>query len=107
MQGIGIILLYVVIIGAFYLIAIRPQKKKEKQHQALVNAVAVGDSILTTLSLIHISTSYTVHKDSFGYLFSGSFGAVFNILLNFILVPVIGVYGAALATCCLLYTSEK
>ena len=34
--------------GAFYLIAIRPQKKKEKQHQALVNAVAVGDSILTT-----------------------------------------------------------
>ena len=48
MQGIGIILLYVVIIGAFYLIAIRPQKKKEKEHQALVNAVAVGDSILTT-----------------------------------------------------------
>ena len=32
-------------------------------------------------------------------MFSGSFGAVFNILLNFILVPVIGVYGAALATC--------
>ena len=48
MQGIGIILLYVVIIGAFYLIAIRPQKKKEKEHQALVNAVAVSDSILTT-----------------------------------------------------------
>ena len=41
-----------------------------------------------------MATSYTVHKDSFGYL-----GAVFNILLNFILVPVIGVYGAALATC--------
>ena len=33
MQGIGIILLYVVIIGAFYLIAIRPQKKKEKQEK--------------------------------------------------------------------------
>ena len=32
MQGIGIILLYVVIIGAFYLIAIRPQKKKEKEQ---------------------------------------------------------------------------
>ena len=46
-----------------------------------------------------MATSYTVHKDSFGYLFSDSFGAVFNILLNFILVPVIGVYGAALATC--------
>lgn len=48
MNGIGIILLYVVIIGAFYLIAIRPQKKKEKEHQALLSAVAVGDSILTT-----------------------------------------------------------
>ena len=47
-SSIGIILLYVVIIGAFYMIAIRPQKKKEKEHQALVDAVAVGDSILTT-----------------------------------------------------------
>lgn len=47
-SSIGIILMYVVIIGAFYLIAIRPQKKKEKEHQALVSSVAVGDSILTT-----------------------------------------------------------
>ncbi|MBO5072462.1 MAG: preprotein translocase subunit YajC [Eubacterium sp.] len=47
-SSIGIILMYVVIIGAFYMIAIRPQKKKEKEHQALVAAVEVGDSILTT-----------------------------------------------------------
>ena len=33
MNGIGIILLYVVIIGAFYMIAIRPQKKKEKEQK--------------------------------------------------------------------------
>ena len=45
---VGIIALYVVIIGAFYLIAIRPQKKQEKEHQALVSSVGVGDSILTT-----------------------------------------------------------
>lgn len=45
---VGMILLYAVIIGAFYFIAIRPQKKKEKEHQALVQSVAVGDSILTT-----------------------------------------------------------
>lgn len=45
---VSVVLLYVVIIGAFYLIAIRPQKKKEKEHQALVNAVGVGDSVLTT-----------------------------------------------------------
>lgn len=48
MNMVSIIILYAVIIGAFYFIAIRPQKKKEKEHQALVNAVAVGDSILTT-----------------------------------------------------------
>lgn len=46
--GMSIILIYAVIIGAFYLIAIRPQKKKEKEHKALIAAVAVGDSILTT-----------------------------------------------------------
>ena len=50
MQGIGIILLYVVIIGAFYLIAIRPQKKKEKEQQknAMLQALEIGDTVLTT-----------------------------------------------------------
>lgn len=46
-----------------------------------------------------MATSYTVHKDSFGYLFSGMFGAVFNIVINLLLIPMIGIYGAAIATC--------
>lgn len=46
-----------------------------------------------------MATSYTVHKDSFGYLFSGMFGAIFNVAMNFVLIPLIGVYGAAIATC--------
>lgn len=46
-----------------------------------------------------MATTYTVHKDSFGYLFSGLFGALFNIVLNLWLIPLIGVYGAAIATC--------
>ena len=45
------------------------------------------------------ASSYTVHKDSFGYLFSGSFGAIFNVILNFALIPFIGGSGAATATC--------
>lgn len=45
---VGMLIYVVVIIGAFYLIAIRPQKKQEREHQALVASVAVGDSILTT-----------------------------------------------------------
>lgn len=48
MSGIAMILVCVVIIGEFYLIVIRPQKKREKAHQALVDSVEVGDSILTT-----------------------------------------------------------
>lgn len=48
MNVVSMVILYAVVIGAFYFIAIRPQKKKEKEHQALVSAVAVGDSILTT-----------------------------------------------------------
>lgn len=45
-----------------------------------------------------ISTSYNVNKDSKGYLFSALSGAVINVLLNLILIPYFGVYGAAFAT---------
>lgn len=59
--------------------------------------LTVGCVYLTLASFM--ATSYTVHKDSFGYLFSGMFGAIFNIVVNFALIPMIGVYGAAIATC--------
>ena len=40
---------YVVIIGAlFYFMAIRPQKKQQKQMNALISSLAIGDSVLTT-----------------------------------------------------------
>lgn len=59
--------------------------------------LTIGCVYLTMASFM--ATSYTVHKDSFGYLFSGMFGAAFNIVMNLVLIPVIGVYGAAIATC--------
>ncbi len=46
-----------------------------------------------------LSTSYTVNKDSKGFLISGTTGAVINIILNAILIPIIGVHGAAFASC--------
>ena len=46
-----------------------------------------------------MATSYTVHKDSLGYLLSAMFGTLFNIVFNYILIPHIQVYGAAIATC--------
>lgn len=45
---VGMVIYIVVLVGAFYLIAIRPQKKQQKEHNALIASVAVGDSILTT-----------------------------------------------------------
>jgi preprotein translocase subunit YajC len=33
-------------IGIFYLILIRPQKRKAQQHQQLVNAIDVGDEVV-------------------------------------------------------------
>lgn len=59
--------------------------------------LTIGCVYLTMASFM--ATSYTVHKDSFGYLFSGMFGAAFNIAMNFVLIPLIGVFGAAIATC--------
>lgn len=46
-----------------------------------------------------LSTPYTVHKNSLGFLFSSMIGAGINIGLNLLLIPRIGVTGAALATC--------
>ncbi len=45
---VGMLIYVVALIAIFYFIAIRPQKKQEKEHQALVAGVGVGDSILTT-----------------------------------------------------------
>ena len=42
------VILYAVIIGIFWFFAIRPQKKKQKEQDAMISAVEVGDSILTT-----------------------------------------------------------
>lgn len=38
---------FVLIIAVFYFMLIRPQKKREKQTQAMIDAIKVGDDILT------------------------------------------------------------
>lgn len=45
---ITLILYFVVIAAVFYFIAIRPQKKQQKQHNALLSSLEIGDSVLTT-----------------------------------------------------------
>jgi len=43
------LVLYIGVIGLlFYFMAIRPQKKQQKQMDALISSLEVGDSVLTT-----------------------------------------------------------
>ena len=43
----GTIIWLVVMVAIFYFMLIRPQKKKEKQTQAMLDAIKVGDDVLT------------------------------------------------------------
>ncbi len=60
-------------------------------------ALIVGTVFLTLGTFI--SNEYTAHKDSIGFLKSSTVGALINLVLNFLLIPIIGVMGAAIATC--------
>ena len=42
------ILYMAVIVGFFYFFLIRPQRKEQKEKQAMLNSLAIGDSVLTT-----------------------------------------------------------
>ena len=57
----------------------------------------IGSMFLTLATFL--SNEYTANKDSIGFLKSSSIGAVCNLLLNFLLIPKFGVFGAAIATC--------
>ncbi len=49
MGSIGIIIVYVVVIGAMmYFMAIKPQKKEQKRTQELLSSMEIGDYVLTT-----------------------------------------------------------
>ena len=45
---VSMLAIYVVIIGIFWFFAIRPQKKQQKEHAAVLTSLEVGDSILTS-----------------------------------------------------------
>ena len=48
-MGLGVIILYVVVIGAFmYFAAIRPQKKEQKRVNAMLATMEVDDVVVTT-----------------------------------------------------------
>lgn len=42
----------VVLFGLFYFIAIRPQRKRQKEHQAMVSALSKGDEVITSSGML-------------------------------------------------------
>ena len=49
---IGMIVMLVLMVGVFYFVGIRPQKKQEKQNNEMRNALTVGDEITTIGGII-------------------------------------------------------
>lgn len=48
-SGMTLMIVYIVVIfGAMYFFAIRPQKKEQKRMAAMLSELAVGDTIVTT-----------------------------------------------------------
>jgi len=49
MQGLLLIVVYVVVIGLMmYFIAVKPQKKEQVRQQQLMDSMEIGDYVLTT-----------------------------------------------------------
>ncbi|MHB1016423.1 MAG: preprotein translocase subunit YajC [Coriobacteriia bacterium] len=47
MEQYGQILSLVVLFGAFYLLMIRPQQKRQKEHASLIASLVEGDRVIT------------------------------------------------------------
>ncbi|MDO4473439.1 MAG: preprotein translocase subunit YajC [Eubacteriales bacterium] len=47
-SGISLIIVYAAIIGVFYFIFLRPQKKEQRRVAAMLADLEVGDTVLTT-----------------------------------------------------------
>ena len=48
MEGIGAFLPLILIFGVFYILLIRPQQKKVKEHKAMVESLKRGDKVVTS-----------------------------------------------------------
>jgi preprotein translocase subunit YajC len=46
-NGLSSLIFLVVLIGLFYFMLIRPQKRRVQQHQQLVSSIDVGDDVVT------------------------------------------------------------
>lgn len=59
MEGLSSLLFLALLIGIFYFMLIRPQKKRVEQHRSLVESIGVGDEIVTIGGLFGTVRSLT------------------------------------------------
>jgi len=52
MEGIGAFLPLILIFGVFYILLIRPQQKKVKEHREMLNNLKRGDKVITSGGII-------------------------------------------------------
>jgi preprotein translocase subunit YajC len=53
-SALGLILPFAVIFVIFYFFMIRPQQKKQKEHQAMVSALKKGDKVVTNSGMFGV-----------------------------------------------------
>lgn len=47
MEGIGTFVIFAIFIAVMYFLLIRPQRKRQKEHEELVESLATGDDVIT------------------------------------------------------------
>lgn len=47
MEGLSGLLPIILIVGVFWLLLIRPQQKRARQHRELISSIQVGDEVVT------------------------------------------------------------
>ena len=64
MGQLGIIVVYVVALGALmYFFAIKPQKKQQKEQQQLMDSMEIGDYVLTTSGFYDVIVEFGNNKN--------------------------------------------
>lgn len=63
MEGIGAFLPLILIFGVFYILLIRPQQKKVKQHREMLNNLKRGDKIITSGGIIGLITKVNDNRE--------------------------------------------
>ena len=63
MESIGAFLPLILIFGVFYILLIRPQQKKVKQHREMLNNLRRGDKIITSGGIIGTINKVTDNRE--------------------------------------------